>query len=142
MEKNERRLLIKCVNYLHDSNDLIVYSKDLAMAIGEYPDVVANLFAMFDPFVILDPSYNLKRLLPDADAALLHKTITYQKEQSAHTLASLKSTYGSLTNFLYRKFTQVGGMFDPHVKLTDDELKDLKILVMAELSENKGKKEN
>ena len=92
---------------------------------------------------MMDPEYNLMELVPT-----LKKFVIEKEEEKSSTLikkpAIKKQTleqYDSVSDFIYKRMTLVGGLLDRNVVLSDTDLRILKKLIVEEQqARKKGKK--
>ncbi len=109
-----------------------------AEAIGIYSDVLGEELSYFAPSIMLDPSFNLKSLVPYLESYLEER----KKERRPVKPASKKEVdeYSSVGDFLYRKMTTAGGLVDSSVTLDDHDLRLLSKIVRRERAALKSKK--
>ena len=116
----------------------VVTAARLSAQIGIIESALREELAFFDPMVRMDESYNLMHLLPELDRyvepSLVKSTRPKPRKKS-------NQTYESLGDYVYRNFTVPGGIVDQHVILSDQQLHDLRKLVLAEIKFRKSQKE-
>ncbi len=110
----------------------------LSAQIGIIESALREELAFFDPMVRMDESYNLLHLLPELDC-YVEPSIVKSPRSKARKKSS--PTYDSLGDYVYRNFTVPGGIVDQHVVLSDQQLHDLRKLVLAEIKFRKSRKE-
>ena len=113
----------------------------LSRVVGIYPEVIAEQLSYFEPMLAMDPSYDLKELIPAIEKYIEEEDA--KKEKKEHIKVSKKDLvkYKSVIDFLYKKLTY-NGLIDRTAVLSETDLKILKKLVQIELDElkSKGKK--
>ena len=113
-------------------------SEQLSKHIGIYPEIISSELSYFEPMLAMDPSFNLKELLPQIEEYIA--SIESSKEKIKHFEAKKESkNYNGVTDFVYKKMTVVGGLVDKSIILSDDDLKVLRKLVNEELQSRKKK---
>ncbi len=105
---------------------------------GLYPEVINKDLSEFEPMLAMDPSYNLKDLIPVIEEYIA--SIEANKKSVKHFEAKKESKkYSSVSDFVYKKMTVVGGLVDKSVVLSEDDLKVLRKLINEELDKFKKK---
>jgi len=115
----------------------------LARKMGIYPEVLGQELSYFNPMILMDPSLNMKSLLPDMEAELAaDEEKKADKPQVKRVAVSSKevSQYRSIASFVYAKMTGAGGLVDTSVILSDKDLRILQKLVAAEIAKRKKPK--
>ena len=95
---------------------------------GIYPDVINSDLSYFEPMLAMDPSYNLKDLIPAIEEYIAE--IDASKEKKVKTVTISKKDYEkykSVADFVYKNMT-VGGLIDRNKVLDESELKILRKL--------------
>jgi len=106
---------------------------------GIYPDVINSDLSYFEPMLAMDPSFNLKDLIPAIEKYIAE--IDALKEKKVKTVTISKKDYEkykSVADFVYKNMT-VGGLIDRNKVLDESELKILRKLVKEELDSLKKK---
>lgn len=106
---------------------------------GIYPDVINSDLSYFEPMLAMDPSFNLKDLIPAIEEYIAE--IDASKEKKVKTVTISKKDYEkykSVADFVYKNMT-VGGLIDRNKVLDESELKILRKLVKEELDSLKRK---
>lgn len=106
---------------------------------GIYPDVINSDLSYFEPMLAMDPSFNLKDLIPAIEEYIAE--IDASKEKKVKTVTISKKDYEkykSVADFVYKNMT-VGGLIDRNKVLDESELKILRKLVKEELDSLKKK---
>lgn len=118
------------LHFLAKSKAKFVSLDMCANAIGIYSDVLGEELSYFAPSIMLDPSFNLKSLVPYLEEYLAKR----KKERRKVKPASQKEVdeYASVGDFLYRKMTTAGGLVDSSVALDDHDLRLLLKIVRRE----------
>ena len=120
-----------------------VTAERLSKVVGIYPEIINEQLSYFEPTLMMDPEYNLMELVPT-----LKKFVIEKEEEKSSTLikkpAIKKQTleqYDSVSDFIYKRMTLVGGLLDRNVVLSDTDLRILKKLIVEEQqARKKGKK--
>lgn len=128
----------KYLNALVKMNKKYVTSERLSKVVGIYPEIINEQLSFFEPTLMMDPEFNLMELVP----AL--KKFVIDKEEKSSTLikrpAIKKATleqYDSVSDFIYKRMTLVGGLLDRNVVLSDTDLRILKKLIVEEQQRRK-----
>ncbi len=132
----------KYLNAIIKMNKKYVTTERLSKVVGIYPEVINEQLSYFEPLLKLDPEYNLLELVP-----ALKKFVIEKEEARSTTLikkpairkADLEQ-YDSISDFIYKKMTIVGGLLDRNVVLSDTDLRILKKLIIEEQKARKNHK--
>lgn len=126
------------LHFLSKSKAKFVSLDMCASGIGIYADVLGEELSYFAPSIMLDPSFNLKSLVPYLEDYLAKR----KKERKKVKPASQKEVdeYSSVGDFLYKKMTTAGGLVDSSVALDDHDLRLLLKIVRRERALLKAKK--
>lgn len=129
----------KYLNALVKMNKKYVTSERLSKVIGIYPEIINEQLSYFEPTLMMDPEFNLMELVPT-----LKKFVVEKEEEKSSTLIkkpAIKKTtleqYDSVSDFIYKKMTLVGGLLDRNVVLSDTDLRILKKLIVEEQQRRK-----
>ncbi len=113
-------------------------SETLSRVNGLYPEVINRDLSEFEPMLAMDPSFNLKDLIPAIEDYIA--SIELNKKSSKHFEAKKESKkYLNVSDFVYKKMTVVGGLVDKNINLSIEDLKVLRKLVNEELTKYKKK---
>ncbi len=113
-------------------------SETLSRINGIYPEIISSELSYFEPMLAMDPSYNLKDLIPQIEDYIA--SLEASKEKVKHFEAKKESKkYNGVTDFVYKKMTVVNGLVDKSIVLSDEDLKVLRKLVNEELANRKKK---
>ena len=129
----------KYLSALNRSKHKYVTAEKLSREVGLYPEIISQDLSIFEPTLMMDPSFNLKELIPP-----LEEYITKKEEKKAPTnkVEAVRKTdlakYDSVSDFVYQKMT-FGGIVDKTCYLSDKDLRALKKLVSEELARRKKK---
>lgn len=131
----------KFLHSLLKMNKKYVTSERLSKVVGIYPEIINEQLSYFEPILMMDPEYNLMELVP-----ILKKYVIDKEEEKSSTLikktAIKKATleqYDSVSDFIYKRMTLVGGLLDRNVVLSDTDLRILKKLITEEQQRRKKK---
>ena len=141
MEKPTKAEVTRILGALKRSKKKVVDLDALSRLMGRYPDVLADTLAYFEPMIRMDPSINIRDLAP-AMEVYLEEPIK-PKSDKPKKLAVKKTEvakYSSIGDFVYRKMTSVGGLVDPTIVLSDEDLRILEKLIEAETKKRKKRK--
>ena len=123
-------------------NKKYVTSERLSKVVGIYPEIINEQLSYFEPTLMMDPEYNLLELVPT-----LKKYVVEKEEEKTNSLvkkAPVKKQqseqFESIADFIYKKMTSAGGLFDRSVVLSDSDLKTLKKLISAEQASRKSRR--
>ena len=106
-------------------------AEGLSRIIAIYPDKINEELSEFEPLLAMDPSYNLKDLIPAMEAYIEEQE--QNKVKKARFEAKKRSSkYKGVSDFVYQRMT-VGGLVDKNKQLSEPELKVLRKLVNEEL---------
>ena len=125
---------------LRKSPKKVVTLDMLSRMVGLYSDVLADDLEYFAPLVRMDPSLNLKDLVPQLEAYVAQEEAVKATEPKAKRVVATKkelSQYPTISSFVYAKMTSAGGLVDPSNKLSDQDLHILKKLVDREVASRK-----
>lgn len=131
----------KYLNAIIKLNKKYVTTERLSKVVGIYPEIINEQLSYFEPTLMMDPEYNLMELVPT-----LKKFVVDKEEEKSSTLikkpAIKKQTlqqYDSVSDFIYKRMTLVGGLLDRNVVLSDTDLRILKKLIVEEQQNRKKK---
>ena len=110
----------------------------LSSTLGIYPEIIAENLSFFEPMLAMDPSFNLKDLIPVISKYIDEETNKAPKKARIIVSKGKVEQYESIADFIYQKMT-VGGLVDRNAELDVVDLKVLKKLVQAELDDKKKK---
>lgn len=129
----------KYLNAILKMNKKYVTAERLSKVVGIYPEIINEQLSFFEPTLMMDPEYNLMELVPT-----LKKFVVEKEEEKSSTLikkpAIKKQTleqYDSVSDFIYKRMTLVGGLLDRNVVLSDTDLRILKKLIVVEQQSRK-----
>lgn len=129
----------KYLNAILKMNKKYVTAERLSKVVGIYPEIINEQLSFFEPTLMMDPEYNLMELVPT-----LKKFVVEKEEEKSSTLikkpAIKKQTleqYDSVSDFIYKRMTLVGGLLDRNVVLSDTDLRILKKLIVEEQQSRK-----
>ena len=141
MNKPTKAEVQRILGALKRSKKKVVGLEDLSRLMGRYPDVLCDTLAYFEPLIRMDPGINIRDLTPALqaylDEPLKPKT---DKPRKIAVRKSEVAKYSSISDFVMRKMTNVGGLVDPTITLTEEDLRVLEKLIEAQ--RKKAKKRN
>lgn len=126
----------KYLNAIQGNKKKFLTCESLSKTMGIYPEVIASNLAYFEPLLAMQPSYNLKDLVPQIETYILEETNKAPKKQHVIVSKGNVNQYDSVADFVYKKMT-VGGLVDRNVELSVVDLKILKKLIQIEIDEKK-----
>jgi hypothetical protein len=112
----------------------------LSHMVGLYSDVLADDLEYFAPLVRMDPSLNLKDLIPQLESYIAQEEAVKSTEPKVKRVVATKkelAQYPTISAFVYAKMTSAGGLVDPSNRLSDEDLHVLKKLVDREVATRK-----
>lgn len=112
-------------------------SEQLSRHMGIYPEIINEQLASFEPMLAMDPSYNLKDLIPLIEeyiASIEAKAVKKPKVE----VKKVADQYKGVSDFVYQKMT-IAGLVDRYATLSVEDLKVLRKLVNEELDQQKKK---
>ena len=112
----------------------------LSLYMGIYPEIIASELSEFEPMLAMDPSFNLRELIPALETYIEEQSKEKKEPRIAVKKAEI-SKYKSVADFVYNKMT-IGGLVDRNIPLSEKDLKLLRHLVNQELDALKGAKPN
>ena len=111
----------------------------LSLHMGIYPELIAKDLSEFEPMLAMDPSYNLRDLVP-----AIEEYIEEQSKEKKEPRIAVKKTevsqFKSVADFVYNKMT-IGGLVDRNIPLSEKDLKVLRALVNQEIDARKLERE-
>ena len=110
----------------------------LSLHTGIYPELIARDLSEFEPMLAMDPSYNLRDLVPALEEYIEEQSKEKKEPRIAVKKAEI-SQYKSVADFVYHKMT-IGGLVDRNTPLDEKDLKVLRHLINQELDALKGAK--
>ena len=112
----------------------------LSLHVGIYPEVIARDLSEFEPMLAMDPTFNLRELVPALEAFIEEQSKEKKEPRIAVKKAEINQ-YKSVADFVYSKMT-IGGLVDRNTPLDEKDLKVLRHLVNQELDALKSAKSN
>lgn len=109
----------------------------LSSSLGIYPEIIAQDLSEFEPMLAMDPTIDLRSLLP-ALHAVINEAPKIKKEPRIVVKKAEISKYKSIAEFVYEKMS-IGGLIDRNAVLSEKDLRMLQHLVNEELVEVKKK---
>ncbi len=112
-----------------------ITSEQLSRQMGIYPEIINEQLSMFEPTLAMDPSFNLKDLIPAIEEYIASLEATKHKVARVEAKKESKK-YKSVSDFVYQHMT-VGGLVNRNASLSEKDLKVLRKLINEELEELK-----
>lgn len=134
-----KTLAKKYLSAIRNAKKKFVSCETLSRHMGIYPEIIAENLSYFEPMIALDLSFNLKDLTPSLEKYIEEEDAKSVKTKHVVVRKKQVSKYKSIGDFVYQKFT-VGGLVAKNVELSEEDLKILKKLVIAELEKKASKK--
>lgn len=132
----------KYLNAIVKMNKKYITSERLSKVVGVYPEIINEQLSFFEPTLMMDPEFNLMELVPT-----LKKFVNEKEEAKTSTLVKkpvikkqMLEQYDSVSDFIYKRMTLVGGLLDRNVVLSDTDLRVLKKLITEEQQARKNRK--
>lgn len=115
-----------------------VTSDRLSKYIGVYPEIISEELSYFEPTLLMDPDFNLMKIIDQLKAYIDDKKAsTPHKPKATPVRKKELSKYCSIGDFVYQKMTFAGGLVDKNVILSDEDIAVLNRLVSIELAKRK-----
>lgn len=118
----------KFINIISKSKKKVFTCDDLSRASGLKVDVIRDYMSEFYGMIYLDPNHNLVDLLPDLNNFVLVKSKTSNKKVKKISHKEYEE-YASVTDYIYKKMTLPGGIFDSGYVVNAKDKKILKHLL-------------
>lgn len=129
----------KYLSAIENSKKRYLTCENLSSIMGIYPEVIAEQLSFFAPMLAMDPSFDLKELIPTISKYIEDEESKREKKEVIKVSKKELSEYKSVPDFLYKKMT-FNGLVDRNASLSEADLKALKKLVQKELDELKVSK--
>ena len=146
MAKPTKADVKRVLGALKRSKKKFVSLEALSRLVGLYPDVLGDMLSYFEPMIRMDPSINTRDLVPALQEYIAEPLKPVDPNKPKRTVISKKelAQYSSIPDFVMKKMTNVGGLVDTSMKLTDEDLHILEKLVQNEINRRKkaSKKKN
>ena len=110
----------------------------LSLSMGIYPELIAQDLSEFEPMLAMDPSYDLRDLVPALEE-YIEKMSQEKKEPRIVVKKAEIDEYKSIGDFIYQRMT-VGGLVNRNLELNEKDLKALRKLVNLELDKLNNQK--
>ena len=132
----------RVVGALKRSSQKYVPLEKLAHLVGLYADVLSDELVYFDPMIRFDPTVNTRNLLAAMEQFLGPETPKEAVAKPKRIVVTSKelNDYVSISDFVFKKMTSVGGLVDTASNLSDQDLAILKKLVDKEVTARKKAK--
>lgn len=128
----------KYLSAIENSKKRYLTCENLSSIMGVYPEVIAEQLSFFEPMLAMDPSFDLKELIPSIGKYIEAEESKREKKEVIKVSKKELSEYKSVSDFLYKKMT-FNGLVDRNASLSEADLKALKKLVQKELDDLKNK---
>lgn len=128
----------KYLSAIENSKKRYLTCENLSSIMGIYPEVIAEQLSFFEPMLAMDPSFDLKELIPSISKYIEVEEAKREKKEIIKVSKKELSEYKSVPDFLYKKMT-FNGLVDRNASLSEADLKVLKKLVQKELDDLKNK---
>lgn len=128
----------KYLSSIENSKKRYLTCENLSSTMGVYPEVIAEQLSFFEPTLAMDPSFDLKELIPSIKKYIEAEESKREKKEVIKVSKKELSEYKSVSDFLYKKMT-FNGLVDRNASLSEADLKALKKLVQKELDDLKNK---
>jgi len=135
-KKNDIKMIVGAIK--RSSQKFIPLDK-LSRLVGLYPDIISDELVFFDPMIKFDPSINTRDLLGAMETYLGPENPKIKENRPKRVMVTKKELleYPSITDFVYKKMTSIGGLVDTSMRLNDQDLHILQKLVNAEVGARK-----
>ena len=124
---------------LKRSKKKFVSLEALSRLVGLYPDVLGDMLSYFEPMIRMDPSINTRDLVPALQEYVADPIKPVDPNKPKRVIVPKKelAKYSSIPDFVYKKMTNVGGLVDTSLSLSDEDLYLLERLVHNEITRRK-----
>ena len=122
----------KYLTAIENSKKRYLTCEGLASKMGIYPEVIAEQLSFFEPMLAMDPSFDLKELVPAIEKYIEEEDAKREKKEVVKVNKKELSNYKSVSDFLYKKMT-FNGLVDRNASLSEADLKALKKLIQQEI---------
>ena len=139
MGKPTKAEVKRILGALKRSKKKFVSLEALSRLVGLYPDVLGETLAYFEPMIRMDPTINTRDLTPALQEYVAEPIKPADPNKPKRVVVSKKelSQYSSIADFAYKKMTNVGGLVDTSMTLSDEDLRVLEKLVQNEITRRK-----
>ena len=139
MAKPTKAEVKRVIGALKRSKKKFVSLEALSRLVGLYPDVLGDTLSYFEPMIRMDPSINTRDLLPVLQEYVAEPMKPVDPNKPKRTVISKKelSRYASIPDFVMKKMTNVGGLVDTSMVLSDEDLHILEKLIQNEMAKRK-----
>ncbi|MCR5348900.1 MAG: hypothetical protein K6E59_04755 [Bacilli bacterium] len=139
MTKPTKAEVKRVLGALKRSKKKFVSLDALSRLVGLYPDVLGDTLSYFEPMIRLDPSINTRDLVPLMQEYLAEPMRPSDPKKPKRPTVSKKelAKYSSIADFAFKKMTNVGGLVDTSMVLSDEDLLVLEKLVQNEMNRRK-----
>ena len=128
----------KYLSAIEGSKKKYLTCDNLSRIMGIYPEVIAEQLSFFEPMLAMDPSFDLKELIPVISKYIEEEEAKKVKKPVVKVSKKDLSGYKSVVDFVFKRMT-FNGLVDRSVSLSEADLRSLKKLVQQELDELKSK---
>lgn len=140
MEKPTKAEVQRILGALKRSKKKMIGLEALSRLMGRYPEVLCDTLAYFEPLIRMDPSINVRDLTPQLEAYLEEPMKPKKERPTRKPVRKAELTkYSSIADFVLHKLTSVGGLVDPTIRLSDEDLAILERLIQLEEKKRKKK---
>lgn len=137
LTKTEARNILRALDK-HKSKKWVTLEV-LSSWVGVYPDILGEQLSEYDPTALLDPDFDV-RAVEEVLRAYVEEVTNRREEPRVVVTKKKLSEYESVSDFIYKKMTNAGGLFDKDAYLSDVDLATLKKLVNEEIRSRKAVK--
>ena len=124
---------------IENSKKKYITCEALSSKMGIYPEIIADDLSFFEPMLAMDPSYDLKELIPAIQKYIEEEEAKREKKEVVKVNKKDLVNYKSVSDFMYKKMT-FNGLVDRNAHLSESDLKALKKLIQQELDTIKAQK--
>lgn len=139
MAKPTKAEVKRILGALKRSKKKFVSLEALSRIVGLYPEVLGDTLSYFEPMIRLDPSINTRDIIPAMNEYLVEpiKPVDPNKPKRAAVSKKEIAQYSSIADFALKKMTNIGGLVDSSIPLSDQDLLVLERLVHNEIHKRK-----
>lgn len=139
MAKPTKAEVKRILGALKRSKKKFVSLEALSRIVGLYPEVLGDTLSYFEPMIRLDPSINTRDIVPAMNEYLVEPIKPVDPNKPKRVAVSKKeiAQYSSIADFALKKMTNIGGLVDSSIPLSDQDLLVLERLVHNEIQKRK-----
>ena len=95
----------KYLTAIEGSKKKYITCENLSRVMGIYPEVIAEQLSFFEPILAMDPSFDLKELVPAISKYIQEEEAKKVKKEVVKVSKKDIVSYKSVSDFIYKKMT-------------------------------------